>query len=919
MNTTPIRFLPPSAAWLVLPFAFSLTLEAAPPDPTVPAAVAPTLPQHAAASGFHAYYTRLPFDDNNNTGKYADIVVNLGGTGRLVFSREFGYLPFWRTPDNKHFVERMVPFAGDGPPERPDKINQCSYVRIIEEEADRIVIHWRYAPDQKQDSFTRFRETYTGDMGDYFADYCDEYFTIHADGRVIRRIKTGCYRLDDWNDPANAVTQTLHLTPAGIRVDGTTAAKLQNLPGEPVHGPPVIANSGEPPALWLKLDEGLQPNGHETRDSVRGTSCRIGGVDSYWRAGVSGSCLSFDGYTNKVTVPAAGVPAISRGFTIQAWIAPQEYSWNRAGIVDRDQDKKSGYSLDINHLGQIGIHAHVNGQWQGVETPGKVPLLTWTHVTAVFDPSVGFSIYLDGVQACSKPASGMVKDAGGLDLYVGMAHQKQFPWAYEREITKRFLSNMVFSGRIDEVRIFDKVLSPGDIQSDFLQSKPDAAKPLQFWVLPAGPDKSPGFGAFHTKLKCSPEWDGLWRVGDDADIVVAFDDKPCRFVFWRGTNYLPSLVSEPGAAGIWMSDQGPENYTDQCFEHMSDKMCRYSHVRLIENTDARVVVHWRNTSVGIGYDWMEVDKDGWGLWTDEYWYIYPDAAAVRYQVSRRLKDLPAQTQQNELMSQPGTRPEDLVPFDSVTLSNLDGDTETWNYAVSPTALNSPSIKGNKNLVFTNLNSKCKHFNIGETGSTWRAYSQWESMRMAYGHSKYNAWNHYPFGLLPSDGTVATGIDRVSSSCLGTLDGLAHLLDDGRTELYNIYGMTHLPASGLKTLNRSWNTPPELTSLNGGTSGGYDKRQRAYPITRTADAIDFSLAASDEKPIFNPCFVIRNWGGGNPAGVEIDGKRQTGRQVRQGIIRDTDGTPTMVIWLPQTATQKTGYRILALSAERPPGG
>jgi len=42
------------------------------------------------------------------------------------------------------------------------------------------------------------------------------------------------------------------------------------------------------------------------------------------------------------------------------------------------------------------------------------------------------------------------------------------------------------------------------------------------------------------------------------------------------------------------------------------------------------VVHWRNTSVGISYDWMAVDKDGWGLWTDEYWYIYPDAAAVRY-------------------------------------------------------------------------------------------------------------------------------------------------------------------------------------------------------------------------------------------------------------------------------------------------
>jgi hypothetical protein len=36
----------------------------------------------------------------------------------------------------------------------------------------------------------------------------------------------------------------------------------------------------------------------------------------------------------------------------------------------------------------------------------------------------------------------------------------------------------------------------------------------------------------------------------------------------------------------------------------------------------------------------------------------------------------------------------------------------------------------------------------------------------------------------------------------------------------------------------------------------------------------------------------------------------GRQVRQGIIRDTDGTRTMVIWIPQTSTRKTSYGILS---------
>jgi len=864
----------------------------------------------AQPGDFYAYHTRLDYDDHNNTGQYADLIVNVGNKGRFVFCREFGYLPYWQPSETKYFVDRILPVTGDGPPERPDKINKCSYVRLIESSTDRIVVHWRYAPDLNSPHFTDFQRTYSGDIGSYFADYAEEYFTITPDGRITREAKKGCVRLDDWSDPLNVTTQHLELTASGIVVRNITAARLQNRPGDAVAGAPVVKGGVESPALWMRFDDGLSAQEDFTRESVRGSECVIGGADSYWRKGVSGTCLSFDGYTNRVTVPSRELPNICGDFTIEAWIAPQEYSWDRSGIVDHGRAERAGYRLAMDHLGRISMEACLDGRWSGLATGKAVDLLKWTFVTATYQRAKGFTIYLDGVPAASGPATGAVQDATDLDLFVGMAQEKSYPWGCEREITKEFRSNMVFSGLIDEVRVFDRALDESEIRSDFRAFQPDDLSPLSYWVLPAGPTDAKGFGAASTRLRFGPEWEGLWRVGDHADIVVTFDDRPNRFVFWRGTNYLPSLVTEPGPAGLWVNDQGPENYTDQCYEHMSDKMCRYSHVRLIENTDARVVVHWRNASVSIGYEWLWPDRNGWGLWTDEYWYIYPDAVSVRHQVSGRMAEYPdTQSQQNELLNPPGTRPEDNVVPESITIANMDGQTEQWDYSSSRTVRKSAPISGQKNLVYLNLRSKYKHFNIGQTGSFWVPYSQWESMQLAPGFSHYNAWSHYPVGLLPSDGTVATGRDRTSSSCLGTLNGLHHRLGDGRMEAYNIYGLTDLPAAELKSLNRSWNSPPAIVDLNGGRSTGYDQRQKAYVMTRESERLSFGLNGSEESPILNPCFVIRGWGGPSPARLKIGGQdRAPGPDFRQGIIRDTDGTETMVIWIRQRSFQPLKYEI-----------
>lgn len=64
--------------------------------------------------------------------------------------------------------------------------------------------------------------------------------------------------------------------------------------------------------------------------------------------------------------------------------------------------------------------------------------------------------------------------------------------------------------------------------------------------LPSGPPGPGPFGAYYTRLTFTPEWDAPWRVDDHADVVVRFDNGGHRFVFWRGTSYIPCWVTGGG-------------------------------------------------------------------------------------------------------------------------------------------------------------------------------------------------------------------------------------------------------------------------------------------------------------------------------------------------------------------------------------
>jgi hypothetical protein len=118
----------------------------------------------------------------------------------------------------------------------------------------------------------------------------------------------------------------------------------------------------------------------------------------------------------------------------------------------------------------------------------------------------------------------------------------------------------------------------------------------------------------------------------------------------------------------------------------------------------------------------------------------------------------------------------------------------------------------------------------------------------------------------------------------------------------MFGLTNQSAAELAPLARSWRRAPKLIQIKGCSTSGYKKEERAYHLTAKGPAMSFKLQASKDSPIVNPCFVIKNWGPGK-AGVKIDGKAvKSGKGFRQGIIRDTDGTQTLIVWL-ETESQK----------------
>lgn len=666
-----------------------------------------------------------------------------------------------------------------------------------------------------------------------------------------------------------------------------------------------LAQGSGPVAEWTFSES----SGQVAHDAISGIDDPITGLFKRVN-GVSGNGLRFDGETTAIVRSHKIMPGTAAGLTVDAWVAVNAYPWNWVPIVEHRREEQAGYSFGIDCFGHFGLQVAVAGMWWSLVSKSQLPLKKWSHVAGTYDPAKGIAIYLDGKLAGELPLQGVLVPSDHEDLVIGRVRDPILPAQW---IHPKIPILYSLDGILDELRIYSRSLSAEEIASAYGEFHPPSGDVLPWPVLPSGPPGVGRFGAFYTTLKYDELWDEPRRVAENSDVVVRFDQSPIRMVFWQGTNYGGDWVSENNK---WYTDEFLETGGkvdcpggEDC-EPMSDKQNRYSHVRILENTDARAVVHWRyGLCEVVNYSCANPDPNtGWTDWADEYFTIYPDGVAVRKQVlwTSNFKNW-HEFQETIVINGPGQRPEDNIYPEALTIANMKGETATYSWEKGPPAKNMDKLQ-NPNIQVVNLKSDWKPFQIvSPVHSSMKVYTGEPT------YSMFEWWNHWPVAQVRSSGISAVAPDRPSHSSLSHIYWDSYKQTEDSTTKILMHGMTRKSAAELVPLAKSWLSPP-VPEISGAEfeSEGYDPTQRAFVILRRSGAaqkLQLVLNASPNSPLIDPAFVIRNWGDADPKLI-VNGRRVArGTTFRYGFVPHLEGTD-LVVWLMMESMKTTRIELAA---------
>ncbi len=658
-------------------------------------------------------------------------------------------------------------------------------------------------------------------------------------------------------------------------------------------------------------------------ESVSGKENDLHGVYYKLVPGVVGNAALLDGYTaylelemdwgdDEDTWVGDIIPHITEDFSIETWIALGAYPKNHCPILDNKRDEAegyyNGYSLELDANGRLMLKVATEGKYEIAMSNKRIPLNEWTHLATTYSREENrLAVYVNGeLEAetiAADPFKPTARDWHITSMLIGKSRDAMRPYGVIRpEGTEK--SYTFIDGILDELKLYDEVLSAKKIAQEYKNNMTSVEPELPERILPSGPQSPGTFRAVNTTLKYYEGWDAPWAIEDNADIVIQFDETDCKFVFWHGTSYIPSWVTENN---IWFNNGFNEGWNDHgSCEPMSDKKAKYSTVKIVESNDARVVVLWRYALVDVlGTFAFEDPITGWGDWTNETYTIYPDIIGVREDIL--LSNAPNaahEWQESMMVLAPGQRPSDVLNFEALSLANIKGESKTysWEHETPPFL---PPFPKEPIVQVVNTKSEFKPFSAlrPQDNPGIDIYSG-EIRRDV---DVFPWWNHWPVAPRPTDGRYAMFTDRAAHASVSHWLWDAYKTTDRSMTKLMLNGMTEKPVEELIPLVKSWSNPAEIVLAEGNHSAAYTPEERAYTIVLNDDVkgLEFTLKGDDASPIVNPAFVIENWGNSELSllvnGVVIE----RGKDLRYGLRESLDNRD-LIVWLRLEAEKEVSF-------------
>ena len=172
--------------------------------------------------------------------------------------------------------------------------------------------------------------------------------------------------------------------------------------------------------------------------------------------GTVGQAFNFDGVNDYVEVPSSADIKFGGPFSVEAWInysgAPTVYSGDAIVTKGADAETSQDWSLVVSENAKLRPHLMVNGGWLYFDCFTTLSAGAWYHVAMVYD-GAHLQGYVNGVLDGTTNASGPVQTSDDT-LKVG---------AYAP--VNGTASKAFFHGQIDELSLYNRALSPSEIQS----------------------------------------------------------------------------------------------------------------------------------------------------------------------------------------------------------------------------------------------------------------------------------------------------------------------------------------------------------------------------------------------------------------------------------------------------------------------